>query len=180
MPVSLLRSCKSAFTNKSNYILKQFKIASFRWDRNLDDIRRGLLILDLWILNPFSTSFAGFSVLSSKKREPWERACPIHHFHIDHNAPCLLKQWLCKILGDKQGTLWPMWRWWLYFLVRVETDHEHISLPWEVIWMDECFLSVLPVWTEYSTHWTVKGPLEQTAAICTLILVIRRLRSAIK
>ena len=67
-----------------------------------------------------------------------------------------------------------------YFLVRVEKDHEHIFLQWEVIWMDECFLSKLPVWTEYSTHWTVKGPLEQTAAICTLILVIRRLRSAIK
>ena len=22
------------------------------------------------------------------------------------------KQWLCKILGGKQGTLWSMWKWW--------------------------------------------------------------------
>ena len=37
----------------------------------------------------------------------------IHHFHIDHNVPCFppppkleignWKQWLCKILGGKQG-----------------------------------------------------------------------------
>ena len=46
----------------------------------------------------------------------------IRHFHIDHNEPCLppkfcitrrnWKQWLCKILGGKQGALWSMWKWW--------------------------------------------------------------------
>ena len=62
----------------------------------------------------------------------------IHHFHIDHNASCLPpkilhnhcfqfllgitvvpreRQWLCTILGGKQGALRPMWKWWicLYF-----------------------------------------------------------------
>ena len=56
----------------------------------------------------------------------------IHHFHIDHNAPCLppkilhnhclsffleqLRNWkqkFCKILGGKQGSLWSMWKWWI-------------------------------------------------------------------
>ena len=30
---------------------------------------------------------------------------------FDFNS--VLKQWLCKILGGKQGTLWSMWRWWI-------------------------------------------------------------------
>ena len=30
---------------------------------------------------------------------------------FDFNS--ILKQWLCKILGAKQGTLWSMWRWWI-------------------------------------------------------------------
>ena len=45
----------------------------------------------------------------------------IHHFNIDHDASCFpfspgyysrpktnRRQWLCKILGGKQGALWPM------------------------------------------------------------------------
>ena len=68
----------------------------------------------------------------------------IHYFYIDHNAPCLPppppppapefcitivsnstgyysrpmrnpRQWLCKVLGDKQGALWSMWKWWIVF-----------------------------------------------------------------
>ena len=58
----------------------------------------------------------------------------IHHFHIDHNAPCLPpkilhihcfqfllgntvvprrnpRRWLCKIVGSKQDALWSMSRW---------------------------------------------------------------------
>ena len=60
----------------------------------------------------------------------WKRS--IHHFHIDHNAPCLppkllhnyclrflfgrLRNWkqkFCKILEGKQGSLWSMWKWWI-------------------------------------------------------------------
>ena len=25
------------------------------------------------------------------------------------------RQWLCKVLGDKQGALWSMWKWWIVF-----------------------------------------------------------------
>ena len=58
-------------------------------------------------------------------------AC-IHHFYIDHNAPCLLHKSLlfffycvsfspgeiedsgyCKIFGGKQGAYWSMWKWWI-------------------------------------------------------------------
>ena len=48
----------------------------------------------------------------------------IHHFPIDHDASCFpispgyygrpktnRRQWLCKILGGKQGALWPIWKW---------------------------------------------------------------------
>ena len=51
----------------------------------------------------------------------------IHHFHTDHDASCFpispgyysrpktnRRQWLCKILGGKQGALWPMWKWWIW------------------------------------------------------------------
>ena len=65
--------------------------------------------------------------------------CPIHYFHIDRNAPRFIppppptlaprilhnhcfqfscpkrnpRQWLCKVLGSKQGALWSMWKWWI-------------------------------------------------------------------
>ena len=70
----------------------------------------------------------------------WRVDTSIHHFHIDHNAPCLppkilhnycllislevrrtvvprrnWKQWLWKIWGGggKQGVLWSMSKWWM-------------------------------------------------------------------
>ena len=54
----------------------------------------------------------------------------IHHFYIDHNAPCLLHKslqnhcfqflleklktiFIAKFLGGKQGAYWSMWKWWI-------------------------------------------------------------------
>ena len=63
--------------------------------------------------------------------------CPIHYFHIDHNAPCFIPppppprilhnhcfqfhlgitvvptEIQCKVLRSKQSALWSMWKWWI-------------------------------------------------------------------
>ena len=91
------------------------------------------------------TSHQNAASISSQLKTCW---CFIHHFPIDHNAPCLppkilhnhcnydlrflvgrlktaiprrnWKKWLCKIMESKQGALWSMWKWWIWCFIRYQ------------------------------------------------------------
>ena len=76
----------------------------------------------------------------------------IHHFHRGHNAPNLppkfyknivfnfswvltyrkksQRQWLCKILGGKQGALWSLWKQWMELLsnIAIKTINKLLQL----------------------------------------------------
>ena len=73
---------------------------------------------------------------------------------MDHNALCLpprilhnhspgynsrpkrnLRQWLCEVMGGKQGALWSMWKWWISYtlkscLIKSHYFHFCCSFSW--------------------------------------------------
>ena len=97
---------------------------------------RGCVTAVQFILFNFAKYPPSIAMELKVSKEIWD--CSIHHFHIDHNAPCLLPrllhnhcfQFLLGItvvpreiedngyakfcLGSKQGALWSIWNWWIW------------------------------------------------------------------
>ena len=63
-----------------------------------------------------------------------------HHFHIDHNKPCLPPQILhnncfqfllvMQDFGGKQGALWSMWKWWILWRFSSIWLPEYAAVSW--------------------------------------------------
>ena len=92
------------------------------------------------------------NVVQTRPQDPlgfqWELrefSSVIHHFQIEHNAPCLpfnilngttviprrnWEQQFWKILGAKQGALWSLWKWWDAILKVEETPGNEVGLSY--------------------------------------------------
>ena len=92
------------------------------------------------------------NVVQTRPQDPlgfqWELrelSSVIHHFHIDHNAPCLpsnilngttviprrnWEQQFWKILGAKQGAFWSLWKRWDAILKVEETPGNKVGLSY--------------------------------------------------